>query len=96
MRTPAQFVELRSKKAAIGYVDPPADLVPKSGPYDCPAKWDVLCDWFDEHTTNGMDAVLCFFADRCNCSIGEAYVATDGWGKRRVWRDDDGVPMSFN
>ncbi len=97
MRTPAADAYLEERKAAIGYVDPPATLVPVDGLYDDPVGWRLLHDWFEEHAINGHDAVLVVLAERHNWSIPQAYVYSDTWGKRIVaMLDEDGYPMSFN
>ena len=54
------------------------------------------CWYVDEHCANANDAILVFFANRVGCSIGEAYVYTDGWAKRRNATDEDGKYWSYN
>ena len=96
MRTPSETAALSAEKARIAYVDPPSDLVPAKGPDEDGAAWDRLHDWFDAHTSNASAAILCFFAEKAQCSLGMAYIYTDGWGKRRTWTDDEGNYLSFN
>ncbi len=96
MRTPAETAALEAEKAQIGYVDPPAELVPAKGPdYDSDA-WDRLHAWFEENTKSPDDAVLVFFGEKTGRSLGDAYIFTDGWAKRRSQVDDDGHYVSYN
>jgi hypothetical protein len=96
MRTPTETAELEAEKVKVGYVDPPTDLVPAKGPDEEPAAWTRLYDWFEINTDNANSSVLIFFASKAECSIGEAYIYTESWAKRRVWTDEDGEYMSFN
>ncbi len=84
-------------KTRIGYIDPPADLVPEKDIYDDrTGAWDRLLDWFEEHTSDKFDAILVFVAVRRGWTIPRAYIYTDGWVKHRTQVDDDGVYCSYN
>jgi hypothetical protein len=96
MRTPSETAALAAEKYRIAYVEPPADLVPKKGPDYDGAAWDKLHAWFEDNTSDANQAILCFFAEKAECSIGMAYIYTDGWGKRRANTDEDGVYWSYN
>jgi hypothetical protein len=96
MRTPAETAELEAERVNIGYRDPPDGLVPAKGPDEEPAAWERLRGWFEGNTKNADRAILVFFASKAKCSIGQAYIYTDNWAKRRVWTDEDGEYMSFN
>ena len=95
-RTPEQTAELDELARRCNFRWPPENLIPSRGPDEQPRAWDDLWSFFDDHCANANDAILCFFATRIGCSIGEAYVYTDGWAKRRNAIDEDGVYWSFN
>ena len=96
MRTPAENADLVAKKSEIGYVDPPDDLVPAKGPDEEPVAWNRLFEYFEDCTENAYDAILVFFVEKANVSLGEAYIYTDGWVKHRVQVDDEGNYISYN
>lgn len=96
MRTPAETADLNAEKVRIGYVEPPEDLVPTKGPDEQPGAWDQLYEYFDNCTANAYDAVLIFFAEKANVSLGQAYIYTDGWVKHRVQVDDEGNYINYN
>jgi hypothetical protein len=88
---------LEEVKARIGYVDPPDDLVPKKDLYDNrDGAWDRLLDWFEDHTKDKFDALLVVLAEQHGWTIPQAYVYSDGFVKRRVIVDDDGVYINYN
>jgi hypothetical protein len=95
-RTPEQTAELVELAHRCNFRSPPDDLIPSRGPGEDPRAWDRLWDYFDEHCANANDAILVFFANRVGCSIGEAYIHTDGWAKRRNATDEDGRYWSYN
>jgi hypothetical protein len=95
-RTPEQSAELDECARRCNYVEPPDHLVPSRGPGEDPKGWDALWEYFDDHCASANDAVLVFFASRFGCSIGEAYVHTDGYFKARNAVDEDGRYWSYN
>ena len=80
-RTIDENRELQEYIFNCDYREPPADLWPSKFPDLAGAQWNALHDWFQANTKDADDAVLVFIADRANVSIGEAYIATDGWAK---------------
>ena len=95
-RTDEETAALAARAQRIGYRQPPAHLIPTKAPELTPKAWDDLWDYFDDHTSDANDAILVFFAMRVGCSIGEAYVHTDGYFKRRNATDEDGTYWSYN
>lgn len=83
-------------KARIGYVDPPAELVPAKSIYTDGPAWDRLLAWFEEHTSNKFDALLVILAERRGWTIPQAYMYTDNWVKVRTQVDDEGNYCSYN
>ncbi len=96
MRTAEETFDLETEKEEVGYRDPPTDLVPAKGPDEDSGAWDRLHAWFEGNTEDANDSILIFFASKVGCSLGEAYIYTDGWAKRRASVDDDGNYLSYN
>ncbi len=83
-------------KARIGYVDPPAELVPAKSIYADGPAWDRLLAWFEEHTSDKFDALLVILAEQHGWTIPQAYMYSDGFVKHRVIVDDDGCYINYN
>lgn len=96
MRTDDETAALQTEKDKVGYRDPPTDLVPAKGPDYNSGAWDRLHAWFESNTKDANNSILIFFALKTGLSLGEAYVYTDGWAKRRASVDDDGNYLSYN
>lgn len=97
VRSPDEEARIEDYRRVSGYRAPPMTLWPTRGPDLDPAAWDVLLDWLAAHTENPRAALLVYVTDRTQCTIGEAYVITDGFMKRRndrlaQMKDPDWIP----
>jgi hypothetical protein len=95
-RTTDETADLEEHRIRCGYREPPRELWPSKAPDLAGAEWNAVYDWFEANTDNAHDAILVFIADHAKVSIGEAYMASDGWAKRKFQVDDEGVYCSFN
>jgi hypothetical protein len=75
-------VDHHEKALAAGYIEPPADLYPE-GVRREEKHYYALVNWFDDQDcAEPLDCLMLYLCKRHGWSWGEAYIATDGVGKR--------------
>lgn len=103
-RTSTDIAHTDAEAARIGYVDPPAEMipVPVDGQLDVYSDWPTwndLVDWFAEHTSSYDTAILILLSRFNDWPTGDAYIHTDTFMKsqaRRIdERDDPDAWMSY-
>lgn len=84
MRAAAEIASVDTKAERIGYVEPPADLVP-TGNIGEDDTWSRLAEWYHRQGINFDSAIQVYISRRFDEPPNQVYAMTDSWAKS-MWK----------